>query len=139
MEKIDINKVSQYWLKTAKNDFKVMEDLFNKRHYTYSLFFGHLVIEKTLKAYYLIKNEKHAPLTHQLIVLAEKSFMPLQETDKEFLEIVTRFNIEARYPDQKMGFYKLCNKKFTEENLTKIRKLYKWLLREIKLLKKSKS
>ncbi len=139
MEKIDIYKVSKYWLKMAKDDLKVMDDLCDKGHYPYALFFGHLVIEKTLKAYYIIKIEKHAPFTHQLLVLAEKSKLNIKENSKNLLEIITRFNIEARYPDQKMEFHKTCDKKFAEQYILKIKELYKWLLKEIESLTKSKS
>ena len=42
-------------------------------------------------------------------------------------------HIEARYPDQKYNFYKLCTKDFTEEYFYKIKEIYKWLLLQMKL------
>ena len=45
-EKIDWLSVLDYWLEEAENDLKVAGDLFDKENYSYSLFFGHLAIEK---------------------------------------------------------------------------------------------
>ena len=39
-----------YWLQSAASDMSVAEHLFEKEDYHYCLFFGHLVLEKTLKA-----------------------------------------------------------------------------------------
>jgi hypothetical protein len=45
------------------------------------------------------------------------------------LEIITDFNMEARYPDEKFSFYKKCT--FTEINLKKIEEIRKWLINYI--------
>ena len=50
----------------------------------------------------------------------------------EFLKKVNEFNIEARYPDKKFSFYKLCTKEFTEKYFTEIKEIYKWLLEKMK-------
>jgi len=39
-----------YWLEAAERDWVVIDHLFEKGDYHYALFFGHLVIEKMLKA-----------------------------------------------------------------------------------------
>ena len=48
----DTREMIKYWIKSSDNDFKVMNHLFDKGHYTWSLFVGHLVVEKLLKAVY---------------------------------------------------------------------------------------
>ena len=40
-----------------------------------------------------------------------------------FLMLVNSFQIEARYPDEKLDFYKTCTKEFTEINFNKIKKI----------------
>lgn len=42
----------QYWIAVAENDWRVSEHLYEKKDYPYALFFGHLTIEKLLKALY---------------------------------------------------------------------------------------
>ena len=52
-----------YWLKSAEDDWLVSQHLFKNGDYSYSLFFGHLTIEKTLKAIYVDR------LTNQSIIV----------------------------------------------------------------------
>lgn len=47
MKKEDI---LDYWIASSDHDFNAMVHLFEKGDYTWSLFIGHLVIEKLLKA-----------------------------------------------------------------------------------------
>jgi HEPN domain-containing protein len=41
----------QYWITAAENDWRVAGHLYEKNDYPYALFFGHLTIEKLLKAF----------------------------------------------------------------------------------------
>src|SRR6056297_2593024 len=100
-----VNKVD-YWIVSAEKDWEVAGHLLEKRDFTYALFFGHLTLEKILKAYYVQNFSKNPPLTHRLIYLAEKSGIQISEEQNELLEIVTDFNLEARYPEEKFSFFK---------------------------------
>ncbi len=119
-----------YWITSSENDWKVAGHLFEKGDYTYSLFFGHLTLEKLLKAIYVAKNDKVPPMTHRLIYLAEKVDLSLTEDQTEFFETVTDFNLEARYPDEKFSFYKRCTKDFTAHYLSRIKEMREWLLQK---------
>jgi len=121
----------KYWLESANDDWKVAEHLFEKRDYPYSLFFGHLTIEKILKAIYVDKLNENPPYTHRLVHLAEKISLGLTEEQLELLETITDFNMEARYPDEKFSFKKRCTKNFSKKYLRKIEELKKWLLKKI--------
>lgn len=121
----------QYWLESSEDDWKVANHLLEKGDYSYSLFFGHLTIEKILKAIYVNKPREIPPYTHRLVYLAEKVSLSLSESQLELLETVTDFNMEARYPDEKFSFKKRCTKDFTEKYLIKIREMKKWLLQQI--------
>jgi HEPN domain-containing protein len=48
--KFDVEKTISYWLESAEYDLKTADSLFITEKYPYSLFFGHLAIEKLLKA-----------------------------------------------------------------------------------------
>jgi len=116
-----------YWLKSAESDLLVAKHLFEKRDYSYCLFFGHLVLEKALKALYVKRVDINPPFKHSLPLLAQKAGLELSEEEESFLEEVTDFNLEARYPDIKFSFKKRCTKKFTENYFNKIKKFFKWL------------
>jgi hypothetical protein len=70
-------------------------------------------------------------ITHRLTYLAEKIGLELSPERQELLEIITDFNLEARYPDEKFSFHKKCTKKFTETSLEKIEEIKEWLLEHI--------
>lgn len=125
-------RLIDYWFKVAREDLKVVNSLFAKKHYTYSLYFGHLFLEKVLKGYYVKTIDKSVPYTHNLLYLAERCRLSLSKKQKDLLEMVTRFNIEARYPDAKFKFHKLCTKRFAQKYIQEIKGFYKWLLKQIK-------
>ena len=94
-------------------------------------FFGHLTLEKLLKALYVSRINKIPPRTHRLVYLAEKIQLELTDNQLELMEIVTDFNLEARYPDEKFSFYKKCTKEFTLHYLNQIGEMKEWLLQKI--------
>ncbi len=124
MEKADIIK---YWIDSSDRDFKTMNNLFKKKDYHWALFIGHLVIEKLLKAHYVKYVDNQPPFIHNLLRLAEKANLQLSETKKDILVTVTAFNIQARYDDYKLAFYKTCTKEYTEKWLNEIKGLRKWI------------
>ncbi len=117
----------KYWIVSSDKDYKAMLHLFEKKDYHWSLFMGHLVIEKLLKANYVYKVSNDPPFTHNLFRLAEKSSLALNEEQEDFLITTTTFNIRARYDDYKLAFYKTCTKKFTGEWVKKIKGFRKWI------------
>jgi len=128
---MDKKEKMNYWLESAKDDWEVAKHLFEKADYSYSLFFGHLTIEKILKAIYVERLNENPPYTHRLTDLAEKVSLQLSEEQLELLETITDFNLEARYPDEKFSFKKRCTKDFTEIYLKKIEEMKRWLLEKM--------
>lgn len=117
-----------YWLRGAEEDLSAAESLFLAEKYNWSLFIAHLVVEKMLKALFVLKNDNAIPpKTHNLVKLAEKSFLELSEETRIFLDEVNSFNLEARYPDYKNEFHKKCDRKFAETYLNKIKEHCNWL------------
>lgn len=124
MEKADLIK---YWIDSSDRDFTTMEHLFEKEDYHWALFIGHLVIEKLLKAYFVTNIDNQPPSIHNLLRLAEKANLELSEAQKDILVTVTTFNIQARYDDYTLAFYKTCTKEYTEKWINEIKGLRKWI------------
>jgi len=124
-------EIIDYWISSSDNDFKVMNSLLNKGHYVWSLFIGHLVLEKLLKAYYVKEVNIEVPYIHDLTKIAVFSNLTLTEEQKDFLDEVTTFNIKVRYPDYKNRFRRKATKEFTEQYIKKIRKFRAWLREQI--------
>ncbi len=124
---INKGKLIDYWIDGADDDFDTMIAMFDAKRYNWSLFIGHLMIEKLLKAYFIQEKSEHPPLIHNLLRLAEKSDLKLTEDEKEKLVTITAFNINARYDDYKMSFKKRCTPDYSKEWFEKIKELGKWI------------
>ena len=95
--------------------------------FLYALFFGHLAVEKILKAFYVSKKKDQAPYSHNLLSLAELAEITLSDEKKEKLIKITAFNLESRYPDEKRSFRKKCTEEFTEGEMKQIEEIFVWL------------
>lgn len=126
------DELVNYWLKAAELDFQSMHNLGKANENHWALFIGQLVLEKTLKAIYVQNVDNQVPRTHNLVQLAISAGLELSEDIAEKLDLVTSFNINTRYPDDKFGFYKKCTKEFTNRQISIIEELYKWLLSQVK-------
>lgn len=58
MQNLEINKekLIKYWVEGSDDDFETMLVMFDSKRYSWSLFIGHLMIEKLLKAFYVKLN-----------------------------------------------------------------------------------
>ncbi|MCL4514293.1 MAG: HEPN domain-containing protein [Firmicutes bacterium] len=61
----------EYWLDMAEKDYQTMKHLYASGDYHWSLFLGHLVIEKLLKALFVAHQAEGAniPRSHDLLLL----------------------------------------------------------------------
>ena len=121
-----------YWLDTAQYDLDAALAIYTTEKYPYVLYLCHLALEKILKAHYTKKNKNHAPYNHNLVRLAELSLTNPSKDLVSFLIEVTAFNIEARYPDEKMAFYKKATLKYTKQYLNKTTEVFECLKKELK-------
>jgi HEPN domain-containing protein len=71
--KFDKEIIINHWVESSDNDFKTMMDLYATKNNHWSLFMGHLVIEKLLKALYVKSKNEFPPLIHDLRRIIEKS------------------------------------------------------------------
>jgi HEPN domain-containing protein len=72
MEKEELQK---FWVESSDRDNLTMHHLFENEDYHWSLFMGHLVIEKLLKAYLVKSFGIQPPHIHNLLRLAEKQIL----------------------------------------------------------------
>jgi HEPN domain-containing protein len=101
--------------------------MYEKEKYPYALFMGHLALEKLLKALVVRTSGNHAPYTHSLPLLAEKSQLKIPKKMMTALARFMEFHFEARYPNDQNKFYRKCTSAFTTRNLNKIKEVYQWL------------
>jgi HEPN domain-containing protein len=122
-----------YWIESARHDLDTAETLFASEKFDWCLFLGHLVVEKALKAVYVAEHEYDLPpRTHNLVRLMQESSLDFDEETILWLDRVNDFHIEARYPDFKRAFHKLCTREFARWHLTRIKETFAWLTSHLK-------
>ena len=124
---MDKKEIIEYWDTEAKESLQVAKHLFEKKDYSYALFFGPPAIEKLLKSIYVRNIDDNVPRTHNLPRIAKAANLAIPEGILVDLLRITAFNLETRYPDYKKQFRNKCTKQFTAQELDKIHEIYKWL------------
>ncbi|MDR1724043.1 MAG: HEPN domain-containing protein [Tannerella sp.] len=124
---IDIEKIYHHWLTSSDNDLDAMMNLYSAKNYNWALFLGHIVLEKLLKAYFVKHKGEHAPFSHDLRLLANKADLLMPDEMEFNLDVITGFNINARYDSFKEDFYKRCTPLFTEEWIDNIKAIRIWI------------
>lgn len=119
-------EVIAFWQTSAQRDRDTARSLFELKHFDWSLFIWHLAIEKLLKAV-VVKHGVTPPPTHDLSRLAELAELKLTDEQRNWLEEVTDFNIEARYPHEKKALYEKATSEFTKLWHSRCEELFIWL------------
>jgi HEPN domain-containing protein len=133
-EKIDSENIERFinhWTDSSDRDYRTMQNLYHSRDYNWSLFIGHLVIEKLLKAIYIKNKHEHPVPIHDLSRIATKAGIECSEEILNLLDTITTFNINARYEDAKQNFYLKCTKEFTETWINNISEIRKWITAQL--------
>lgn len=126
-----VHSIVSYWRKSAEHDYETMQILFRTKRYSDCLFFGHIVLEKLLKAHVVKHTKNQAPPIHDLVRLARYAELYFSEQELDFLDQINTFNIRARYPEYRLHFYKMCTKRYTEKYRAPIVVMYKKLCQEL--------
>lgn len=127
MINFDIEKTVQYWREGSEYDMGVAEALLEKGKCPYTLFMGHLALEKLLKALVVKATLEHAPFTHSLTLLVKMANIEVPQEISDKLARFMEFHFEARYPEEQNKFYQKCTEEFGRENLQGIKEVLTWL------------
>ena len=129
----DVDKTIKFWAEGAIYDLETGKSLLESKRYPYALFFGHLALEKILKALVVKSMKEHAPFTHSLTFLASKTGIDIPESILDKLAEYTEFHLESRYPDEKKDFYQKCTEEFACKKFAEIEEVYQWLIQRLEI------
>ena len=123
-----IDKVA-YWLDIAGYDLDTAETLYNGGRWLYVAFMCHQAIEKTLKAYWCGTQTSDPPYTHSHKRLADGCglYSQMSEQQKDFLNTITNYNIEARYPEDKDALSRTLTMEACRELIDETKQLQLWI------------
>ena len=77
---------------------------------------------------YIKTQEKLAPKTHNLILLADKSLLNLDDNQYKHLAILMRYQPEGRYPDEEIL---MSSNKEALSLFNETKELLEWLMKEL--------
>lgn len=127
-----VNNNIKYWVDSAAHDYDIYLSLKKSKKYTGALFFGHIVLEKMLKAVVVKNINEYAPRIHDLAYLAVLAKLDFSAEELLLLKQINTFNMSTRYPDDKNNFYKICTASFASKYYKEIEKMYKKICQLLK-------
>ena len=116
----------RFWREQAARDRATAKSILKSKHYDWSLFLYHLALEKLLKALVVAAGET-PPYTHNLLKLARLAGLAPTATQEEWFDQVTKFQLEARYPAQKLALHRLATPPYSRLWHHRCDRLYLWL------------
>ena len=130
MTKQDIKKLFDYFESSAKRDLATFTSLKKLKRYDAALFFFHLAIEKQIKAMFIKRTGTHPPMSHDLVFLIGRCNIDASEQLLADLRVISTFNVQTRYENEKFDFYKLATKDYVSVWEKKGKVVLKWILEQ---------
>lgn len=124
----NIPRQTEYWLKSAEEDFEVGSNLIKDGKTRHGLFFIHLAVEKTLKACVCKNQKKTPPKIHNLINLYQLGGLEQDMERQDTIESLNRFCLEGRYPEESPV---IPDKKEAQRYLKIAEQLIEWLKKQL--------
>ena len=128
---VNIEPIILHWRESSDENYATMQNLIKTKEFAWALFLGHLVTEKLLKALYVKRLKNHPLFSHDLLRLAKKTQVELPFEYVEWLDVITTFNLNARYDNYKQSFSKLCTPEFSKILINNIEILRQWLISQL--------
>lgn len=91
--------VIAHWRKGARDALEAAHLLHNGGKYALALFDMHLAVEKALKTVYMEQCRKEAPMTHDLLQIANQLDRHWTNEEKTLFADLTTYAVAARYDD----------------------------------------
>jgi HEPN domain-containing protein len=128
---LDAEQVIHCWLTAAADDLGAAEHLFECGDYLHALYFGHMYLEKMLKARAVHHTGEPAPHGYNLCDLAEYGDLDLTLEWQGFLVRMTEYSLKTRYPDLTLQFRRACTRQLCERELNQINDFGAWISAKI--------
>lgn len=125
---MDLEKIIHAWIEGSERDWLACQHLYDSKDYPQCLFWGHLVLEKILKAIVVKVTENQSPFSHDPVFPASKGHVYMDEEKRNLLNEVNTFNQFGRYDSEIVDFMKKCDPEYAEKYFNVIKNLYKWLI-----------
>jgi HEPN domain-containing protein len=120
---------TKYWLELCDDDIPVARNLLNSKDWLWMSFICHLIVEKSIKAVIAEITSEEPKRIHDLAKLAGQAGLDgvLSEVQMDFLEELTPYNIEARYPAYKAKMASKLSPDYCKSLMTRTEDFVCWI------------
>lgn len=125
--------LTQKWLAQSRYDLKTAGSMLRARRYLYVAFMCQQALEKMLKGIIHELSGNTPPYSHRLVALLELAKLTAPKERLDFLDLLTRYYINARYPEQKQKLAKGLKRPNAKQLLHEAEETIRWLKRESRI------
>jgi HEPN domain-containing protein len=122
----------EYWLDSAQYDLESATHCYNTGRWLYVAYMCQQAIEKIVKGLYILYIDDNVPRIHNIGALLkrfeEKLAISVREDTYEFLDKLSTFYLNTRYPDYKQKMSAKMDKEQADFFLVKTKEAFAWLL-----------
>ena len=113
----------------ADYDIETAKAMQSTKRWLYVAFMCHQAVEKTLKAYWCATQEETPPYTHnhRRIAVGSGLYNQFSDEQKDFLDTIATFNIEARYPERKEALLRMLTPAACQQLIDHTQQLCQWI------------
>jgi len=116
------------WKEQAQYDLETARAMLASGRFLYVLFCCQQAVEKALKALIVQKTGAVPPRTHNLKQLADTAGIELSDECRRFLEELTAYYIQSRYPEEIRRMGASIRREQAEQTLRQTEGEIQWLL-----------
>ena len=119
------------WVGASRYDLETARALLESRRYLYVLFMCQQSLEKLLKAHVMARTVEFPPRIHSLVRLAELATLNVSKEERGFLERLSLYYIQSRYPPDIQNLARKVSRSLAVEHLAQTESLWKRLRRQL--------
>lgn len=115
------------WAERAIYDLDTARAMLESKRYLYVLFCCQQAVEKMLKAIIAKRSQELPPRLHQLVRLAERAQVPLNDEQADFLRELSTHYIQSRYPEEIEDISSQVSVQHARQVVEKTEEIVRWL------------
>lgn len=120
---IDARDLEKRWRADGKDDIGLARHLLGIGKHTRAMFFAHLALEKALKALIIRATGGLPPRIHNLLTLADRAGVTLDDNRQRFLSAMNEYQMAGRY----LQIEKSIDPRSAIEDLEAAERVFEWL------------
>jgi HEPN domain-containing protein len=127
-----MSHISQKWVEQSLYDLETAKAMLKSGRWLYVLFCCQQAVEKMMKGLIVQNTNEHPPRLHNLMRLAERANLVVDESMAERFRLLTAYYIETRYPEELQSMAGQADLSLAEEVLGQTEEALSWLRSRMK-------